>query len=247
MLSDFLDENGRAVTLTFPDGYMTSGKCLIRPLLYKNKMYLEGVGTDLGRQTDSYSEMYAPPGFLPPGDLAEHYLSDDRFNSWSIVRRDTVYKGDAPAYDWVVLLERTGGTYITLQPVSTMGAVGVSCVFTVNAKDESAAYRWQVSYDNGITWGSAVGDGADTNEITIDVDGTNAGGLYRCMIVNGSGTIFSDCAHIILVTEPPVITLQPVSVTVNTGDEAVFTIEATDAQKYTWQASDDYGDTWEEV
>ena len=135
MTKEFVRRIGRRVTLTFPDGVETGDVCVIQPLRYKNKMYMEGVGTDLGMEKDSYFLMFAPPGFLPPGDLTGHRLRDEHHTSWSFVRRDTVFLGDGPAYDWVVLLERTGGPYITVQPVSVMGAAGGTAVFTVRAEE----------------------------------------------------------------------------------------------------------------
>lgn len=244
MTKDYIRRIGRRVTLTFPDGIETNDLCVIQPLRYKNKMYMEGVGTDLGREKDSYFLMFAPPGFLPPGDLAGHVLADEHYTSWSFVRRDTVLLGDEPAYDWVVLLERTGGPYITVQPVSTMGAFGGETSFSVAVDDENAVCKWQKSTDNGLTWTDAGGAGEDTAELTVSVTEEVAHQLFRCMVTNEAGTVFSNCVRIIYVTGPPEITAQPQNVISDTGENAVFTVAAEMAVSYKWQTSADCGGTW---
>ena len=105
-------------------------------------------------------------------------------------------------------------------------------------------YKWQKSTDGGITWTDAGGAGEDTAEITVSVTEDAADQLFRCMVTNSAGTVFSNCVKIIYVTEPPEITAQPENVSADTGENAVFTVAAEMAESCRWQTSDDYGVTW---
>lgn len=243
--TDMINRTGREVTLTFPDGTKGTGRCVIRPLRYRNKMYIEGVGTDLGREEDSYFEMFAPPGFIPPGDLADHLLADGHSGSYAFIRRDTVYKGDAPVYDWAVLIRRTGGACIVVQPLSELCVPGGSCVFSVTADDPYAGYQWQVSYDFGISWIDV--EGADGSELAADATAEALTGLYRCAVTNAFGTVFTNVVRMIPVYAPPVITLPPADVTAAVGERIAFRVKAAGAGTFRWQSSGDNGSTWTDI
>ncbi len=252
MTKDFIRCTGRRVTLTFPDGTETDDVCVIQPLRYKNKMYMEGVGTDLGRERDSYYSMFAPPGFLPPGDPDGHYLRDGHFAEYAIIRRDTVYKGDEPVYDWAVLIGKTGGTYIAVQPVSDFGSRNGTVTFTVSVADETAVIKWYRSSDGGVTWTEYDVCGAS---LTVPVNEENVRAVFRCSVTNRYGRVFSDTVRILFVENAPEITEQPADISVNAGESGTFRIDTAPVTVYgrivpigyRWQTSGDNGETWRDL
>ena len=178
---------GRQMTIKWPDGTEFADKCLVMPLRYKNKMYMEGVGTRAGAERDGYYEMYAPCGFIPDfGSLEGYVLNDARLGSFSIIRRDTVYDGDEPLYDWVVLLERTGGPFIDVHPVS--GSCRDGEVFRLFCHAEgSVSYRWQ---RKGTSAGAVWTDtSSTTGTYGANMRPYNNGAWYRCRVTDSDGNV----------------------------------------------------------
>lgn len=99
---------GREVRLYQPDGWVsTPYKAVMQPLRYKNKMYLEGIHTEIGINNEGYY-LYLGP--------ASHDLTKLSEDAWlivngvkhEIVRAEKVYCGEKPVYIWAVMRTITG-------------------------------------------------------------------------------------------------------------------------------------------
>ena len=92
---------GREVTLT--DGSKTeSGKALIQPLRYKNKMYLDGVYTEIGFNSQGRYLYIGPP--VPDLTLASDSAKvTSGSTSYRIDRAERVYNGNEVFYIWAII------------------------------------------------------------------------------------------------------------------------------------------------
>ena len=70
--------------------------------------------------------------------------------------------------------------------------------------------------------------------LTVAASSANNGYQYRCDIRNNDGQIYSDIVSLTVILHPPKITTQPRDVTVDTGAEAAFTVEAEHADSIQW-------------
>lgn len=79
-------------------------KAFISPLRYKNKMYLYGVNTEIGYNSQGHYLYIGPPE--PDLTLAasDSYISATG-KKFRVDRAEKVYKGDEPFYIWAVVRE----------------------------------------------------------------------------------------------------------------------------------------------
>ncbi len=92
---------GRKVTLIDGDTTHTC-KALIQPLRYKNKMYLDGIYTEIGFNSQGHYLYIGPPE--PDLTLASEngYLVADSI-SYQIDRAERVYNGEEIFYIWAII------------------------------------------------------------------------------------------------------------------------------------------------
>ena len=94
---------GRDITLRDAEGEVVSShRAVISPLRYKNKMYLDGVYTDVGFNSEGHYLCICPPAC----DLTA--LGDGEYlrcsgTDYRIDRAEKVYFGDEPLYIWAVI------------------------------------------------------------------------------------------------------------------------------------------------
>ena len=131
------------------------------------------------------------------------------------------------------------GTYlppqpqITVQPVSQYVPVGGSATFSVAASGVAPLnYAW---YRNG----AALAGATNASYITNNVQLTDSGSQFFCVLTNAYGSVTSSVATL-TVGVPPTITSQPTNVTVFTalsGGTATFTVAVagTGPFNYQWQ------------
>lgn len=95
------EKHGRKVTLT--DGSKSeSCKALIQPLRYKNKMYLDGVYTEIGFNSQGRYLYIGPP--VPDLTLASDTATvSSGDTSYRIDRAERVYNGDKVFYIWAII------------------------------------------------------------------------------------------------------------------------------------------------
>ena len=95
------DESGKLIEQT---------KCIIQPLRYKNKMYTQGIPTEIGLAQSGYYLMIVPSGFTD-GSIGESgYIADDNM-TYHLDRSEKVYFGEKILYVWAILRERNTGDY----------------------------------------------------------------------------------------------------------------------------------------
>ncbi len=94
-------KHGREVTLK--DGDATeSFKALIQPLRYKNKMYLDGVYTEIGFNSQGHYLYIGPP--TPDLTLVSETAKIDSDSvSYRIDRAERVYNGNEIFYIWAII------------------------------------------------------------------------------------------------------------------------------------------------
>lgn len=104
-LEKCMEKYGREMTVHTSDGWVSNTfHAFIEPLRYKNKMYLDGINTEIGYDKQGHY-LYIGP--------AEHDLSqldDDSFvqadsDKFIVDRAEKVYKGKDVLYIWAIIRE----------------------------------------------------------------------------------------------------------------------------------------------
>jgi len=137
---------------------------------------------------------------------------------------------------------------VTKQPSSAVVDEGQSATFEAAASGfPTPAVQWELSSDGGTTWSPV--EGATSDKLTlVDVSGAQNGQLYRAVFTNAAGQATSQTATL-TVHSPPVLTLQPMSITVQAGEAASFEATASGFPSPTiqWEVSTNGGSTWKAV
>ena len=95
---------GRRVSVCDPGGRVTGVFTgVLRPLRYKNKMYVKPEPTPIGADDQGYHLLYAPPGTVLPSPGAG-YLTDGALR-YTVARQERVLFGSAELYVWAILRE----------------------------------------------------------------------------------------------------------------------------------------------
>lgn len=161
-----------------------------------------------------------------------------------------VYKNGVPpdATSKVATLTVHKAPAITKQPLSITVEEGQNAVFEATASGSPApTVKWQTSSNGGETWTTVAGGTSSTLTIPA-VKSATGGHQYRALFTNSVGSATSDAATL-TVQKAPAVTKQPVSVTVNEGQSAVFeaTASGLPAPTVQWEISTDGGETWTAV
>lgn len=122
---------------------------------------------------------------------------------------------------------------ITKQPASRTNLVGSTATFSVSiavGSTKPLSYQWLFD-DIEIP-------GETTNTLTLKNVTSDDAGSYSVYIENSAGDIYSDYADLTVLVPPQVVT-QPESLTVNPGDDALFSVtvqdDATWPLDYQWR------------
>lgn len=87
---------------------------------------------------------------------------------------------------------------ITQQPDDQMLCPdATNALFNVATSSSDISYRWEISSDNGNTWGNISGgnySGANTPELTVNEPGLTEGHLFRCVLIATCDTSISQSA-----------------------------------------------------
>jgi len=138
---------------------------------------------------------------------------------------------------------------VTLQPANSTICEGDNTDFKINCTGAGLTYQWQVNSGSGFTnvANGGVYAGATTNNLSITgaVAGMN-NAQYRC-IVNGTCTpADTSLAALLTIHTAPVVTAQPVNLSLCPGTKASFEITAKGTLlTYQWQA--DYGSGYADI
>jgi len=139
------------------------------------------------------------------------------------------------------------GPVITLNPVSVNVNAGSTATFTATASGTPApTVQWQVSTDGGATFSNITG--ATSTTLSFVAAAGQNGNEYRAVFTNSVGSATTTAATL-TVNVGPVVTLNPVSVTVNAGSTATFTATAsgTPAPTVQWEVSTNGGATFSNI
>jgi hypothetical protein len=126
---------------------------------------------------------------------------------------------------------------ITSQPTNLSAIVGSTVQFNVAASGTPAlSYQWQM---NGFDLSDGFGiSGSHTTALSITNITDSDAGSYTVVVSNSIGSVTS--APAILITYPPLITVQPVPHYVNQGQPTAFSVSVDGAVPFTyqWQKND---------
>lgn len=104
--ADIAQSVGRDVFLTDTDGWKSMlFRAVVQPLRYKNKMYLDGTFTKIGKNTGGYYLYIGPPDHDVAGLAASARLVDADGKRYSIDRGEKVWFGNEIFYIWAILRE----------------------------------------------------------------------------------------------------------------------------------------------
>lgn len=110
-VSECLKEFGRGLNLVDSDGKLIQQeKCILSPLRYKNKMYLEGIPTDIGVNDSGYYLLIAPPSASLEKIGKKGFVCDGK-KKYHIDRMEKIFFGENVLYLWAVVKEYTNGEY----------------------------------------------------------------------------------------------------------------------------------------
>lgn len=146
--------------------------------------------------------------------------------------------------DAALLIVVTTALAITLNPIDQSVCTGDTATFTAAAVgDPPITVQWEVSTDSGSTWNDLVGEISTTLSIVTSLP--LSGNEYRAVFTNPSGSAITTAATLI-VNVPPVVTLNPIDLTVDSFTTATFTATASGIPTPTiqWQVSTDSGSHW---
>lgn len=137
----------------------------------------------------------------------------------------------------------TGPPTISTQPTGGTLNAGQTAQFTVVAGGtQPLYYQWRAGatnssvYTNLIEAGNISGSTSQTLTITTVTTGNTAD--YVVVITNSAGSVTSSVARLTVLMNPPTISMQPVSRTLNVGQTAQFTVSANGTLPlyYQWRA-----------
>ena len=102
-IQHFFDRYGRNAHFEEPDGWQsTTFRCFLQPLRYKNKMYLNGVNTQIGFNAQGHYLYIGPPDH-DPTQLTSHATLHIGGESYLVDRAEKVYCGETPYYIWAIV------------------------------------------------------------------------------------------------------------------------------------------------
>ena len=102
-IQQFFDKFGRRAHFEEPDGWRsTSFSCFLQPLRYKNKMYLNGINTQIGFNAQGHYLFIGPPDHDLTALSTRATLHIDGC-SYLVDRAEKVYCGDKPYYIWAIV------------------------------------------------------------------------------------------------------------------------------------------------
>jgi alpha-tubulin suppressor-like RCC1 family protein len=143
--------------------------------------------------------------------------------------------------------ETTKAPKITRQPVNVTVEAGHSATFTSTASGTpTPSVQWELSSDGGVSWARV--EGATATSLTIaSASPPESGDEYRAVFRNVAGEVTSKAATL-TVQYAPAVTQQPVSTTVEAGQEAVFEASASGSPtpSVKWETSAN-GTTWSAI
>ena len=121
-------------------------------------------------------------------------------------------------------------------PETKFTPVGETVQFTVQTSvSDGFTYQWQYRRNETGAWNNTTMDGYNTATLNVAATLARNGYQYRCVITGSKNSKLESKAATLYVGDPVVITKQPEAVSAAVGEQAVFTVEATNVYDYQWQ------------
>ena len=154
-------------------------------------------------------------------------------------------RGYSVATEEVTITVKEPDIKINTQPVSFVGQEGSTAKFTVAAEGEGLTYQWQLK--KGKSWADLSSGGAKTSTMSLKIDQSKDGKVYRCLITNAAGEQLASNEVSITIKEPDIlITEQPVDATGPVGTKVKFNVAAVgEGLTYQWQLKK--GNKWADL
>ncbi len=153
--------------------------------------------------------------------------------------------------DITFTVNQGAGPAITSQPANQSICAGSTTSFSIISAGASS-FQWQVSVDGGNTYSNIANGGVYSGArlATLTITGATIilnNNLYRCIASTNCGNSTSN-AGIFTVSDIPVITSHPQSVTLCIGSGTTFCVTATGANLiYQWQSSPTCAGPWTNI
>jgi alpha-tubulin suppressor-like RCC1 family protein len=167
-------------------------------------------------------------------------------NGWEYRATFTNSVGTASSHAATLTVDQA--PVVTEQPVDQVVEEGASAVFEATALGlPTPSVEWEISTNHGSSWSPVPGATSDQLTVT-DVTTPQDGYEYRAVFENVAGKATSNAATL-AVEDPPAVTEQPVSASVEEGESAVFEATASGypAPTVQWEISSNEGTTWSAV
>ena len=120
---------------------------------------------------------------------------------------------------------------ITVQPSNVTVKAGSVATFSITAV-RADTYQWYYRTSSSDVW-TAVGTSGTDSTYTLFTESYHDGYQFRCMAKNSVGSVYSSIATL-KVNVIPVISKQPVDITVKQGETAIFQVVSSNADTYKW-------------
>lgn len=78
---------------------------------------------------------------------------------------------------------------VVAQPEDSMGKIGDTATFAVEAHGTGLTYQWQVSSNRGVTWYDSTASGYATSSISLTIQSQHHGYYYRCKVTDSEGNV----------------------------------------------------------
>ena len=134
---------------------------------------------------------------------------------------------------------------ITAQPQNKTVNEGASVSFKVTATG-AASYQWYYQKTDETSWTAVSSSAGKTASYSFTTAARHNGYKYRCELKNATESVITEAVELTLRLKP-VITQQPESLNVFSGDAAVFTVAAEGAESYQWSYQKPGTSTWTNV
>ena len=133
---------------------------------------------------------------------------------------------------------------ISVQPVSTSVNVDETAKFGITATGNKLTYLWQYKKAGATTW--TDWSTKTTANITVAYDKSRQGMSLRCRVTDGVGkSVLSNTVTLTYKSTELAVTKQPVSVSVDEGTVASFSLTATGTKiTYLWQYKKTGASSW---
>jgi hypothetical protein len=156
------------------------------------------------------------------------------------------FQADVSAVEVVIKIPATA-LAITLSPADQVVNAGDPATFTASASgDPVPTVQWQVSTNHGTTFNNITG--ATTASFTLTTDPSLDGYEYQAVFTNSSGSAVTTAA-ILTVKYAPMITTQPTSLAVDSGQPVILNAaaRANPPAAVQWLLSTDGGHTFTNI